>query len=281
MKKNRQTNVISFPFELFGRTGTAEGAEWMLDCLKEIVDDAVEEDTPARSKAYRDSVSWDEVNFTDFATAQSWRELANEVLSSSLNDNETLLWFGGNHLSVLPIYDYLQESDLILQWDAHLDIQEFSDNLTTLNHGNFLLSRQTPCAPIINLGHRDLLLPPKKVQKHFNKAYSIMAILGKENQVLEELQPFLKKSNRIWIDIDGDVFDPTFFPGVNYPLPFGISPQIFLQFLNVIDFTKVCGISISEFNPARDRYDLSAGLLAWLLEYILIRWHESPLSSSS
>jgi agmatinase len=84
-----------------------------------------------------------------------------------------------------------------------------------------------------------------------------------------------QKASRIVIDIDCDVFDPAFFPGSAHPLPFGLSPQTLLRFLDAAWSEKVIGLAISEFDPARDVRDQSLATLVWLLEYVLLRKYES------
>ena len=80
---------------------------------------------------------------------------------------------------------------------------------------------------------------------------------------------------RVLVDIDCDVFDPAFFPGSANPLPFGMSPQLLLRFLDAAWSDKVVGLAISEFDPARDVRDQSLATLIWLLEHILLKRHES------
>jgi arginase family enzyme len=78
----------------------------------------------------------------------------------------------------------------------------------------------------------------------------------------------------VFIDIDCDVFDPVFFPAVSHPLPFGIAPTTFLRILDAVWSERVAGISISEFEPARDQNDRSLATLVWLLGYVLLKRHE-------
>ena len=78
-------------------------------------------------------------------------------------------------------------------------------------------------------------------------------------------------AKRVWIDVDCDVFDPAFFPAVPLPLPFGLTPPLFLRMLEAVWSEKVCGLSVSEFDPGRDVRDTSLNLLGWLLEHVLLR----------
>ena len=72
-----------------------------------------------------------------------------------------------------------------------------------------------------------------------------------------------------------DVFDPAFFPGVSQPVPFGLAPQQVLALLDALEASKIAGVMISEFDPARDRDDRSLATLVWLVEHLLLKWYEN------
>jgi arginase family enzyme len=82
------------------------------------------------------------------------------------------------------------------------------------------------------------------------------------------------KADRVWIDIDADVFDPAFCPAVHQPAPFGLSPLQVLGLLDAVWSDKVVGVSVSEFDPGRDVRDTSLNLLGWLLEWVLLKKYE-------
>ena len=89
---------------------------------------------------------------------------------------------------------------------------------------------------------------------------------------------WLKKAcdgaERIFLDLDCDVFEPMFFPAVTQPVPFGLSPSLFLRLLEAISTERLAGIAFSEFDPRQDRNDACLGTLMWLLEYLLLRRYE-------
>jgi arginase family enzyme len=82
------------------------------------------------------------------------------------------------------------------------------------------------------------------------------------------------QAETVFLDLDCDVFDPAYFPAVAHPAPLGMSPQLFLRFLEAAWSSSLCGIAISEFDPARDRNDQSLTTLMWLIEYFLLKRHE-------
>jgi agmatinase len=75
--------------------------------------------------------------------------------------------------------------------------------------------------------------------------------------------------------LDCDVFDPAAFPAVTQPVPFGLSPSLLLRLLDAVWSPNVAGLFLSEFDPGRDRNDQSLAILVWLIEYLLLRRHET------
>ena len=92
---------------------------------------------------------------------------------------------------------------------------------------------------------------------------------------LERLRRAVGAAERVFLDLDCDVFDPAYFPAVAEPVPFGLAPPLFLRLLDAVWSPKVAGVFVSEFDPARDRDDRGLALLMWLLEYLLLRRYES------
>ena len=84
----------------------------------------------------------------------------------------------------------------------------------------------------------------------------------------------MAKAKRVWLDVDADVFDPAFAPGVGEPLPFGLDPREVLTLLFAAWGDKLAGVSVSEFLPARDVNDRTLELLGWLVERLLLKWAE-------
>jgi agmatinase len=127
---------------------------------------------------------------------------------------------------------------------------------------------------MINVGHRELLLRPEYVRRFYQADFPASELAVDAATALAKVQQACQAAERVFIDIDCDVFDPAFFPASAHPLPFGISPQLLLRFLDAVWSDKVVGLSLSEFDPARDEGDQSLATLVWLLEYVLLKKHE-------
>jgi agmatinase len=272
-----QTTAIVFPFDLFGSAGAGAGAELLADELREVLTDNKRERVPTRARAYTDKVRLRDFTFETLEAYQDWRARGRQAVRQALRRGDFLLWLTGNHLGALPLYDELGgggDGTLIVQFDAHLDIHHFGDCTPELSHGNFLLHCAT-LPPLLNLGHRELLLLPDYIARYYRQTFSAEQIAIDAGTVARQLRAATAGADSLFLDIDCDVLDTAFFPALPQSVPFGLSPQTLLTLLDAVWSDKVAGVSFSEFDPARDRNDQSLATLVWLLEWLLLKRYES------
>jgi arginase family enzyme len=271
-----KTSVIVFPFDLFGSGGTAAGASLLADELRTILADNRREKVTTRASAYTSQVRIRETAFDTLAACNGWRRQGRQLARQALRSGDFLIWLAGNHLGVLPVYDELagQDDTLVVQLDAHLDIHHFHDTSAELSHGNFLRHCAGPLPPLVNAGHRDLLLPADHIARYFRRTWSASALALEPAAVLGELRQTVTGAERVFLDIDCDVFDPAWFPGSAQPVPFGLAPPQVLGLIEAAWSPRVRGVFLSEFSPDRDQQDRSLAVLIWLLEYLLLRCYE-------
>jgi arginase family enzyme len=278
MDHGPRTTAVVFPFDLFGSSGAGAGAALLGDELREVLADNRRETVPTRAAAYTDRLRLREHTFEKLADYEGWRERGRQAVRQILRRGDFLLWLAGNHLGALPLYDELStlgERCLVVQLDAHLDIHDFAACTTELSHGNFLLHCAGPLPPIVNIGHRELLLRPEHVARHYRLTVPAERLALDPDRALAELREATQQAERVFFDIDCDVLDAAYFPAVGQPVPFGLSPQQLLRCLDAGWSERVAGVAVSEFDPARDRDDRSLATLVWLLEYLLLRRCES------
>lgn len=268
------TTAIIFPFDNFGGAGTGAGAQLLGDALREILDDNEAETAPTRADCYRGQLEIVEAEFDTPKQVADWRKRGRALARQSLADSDFTLWLAGNHLGVLPVLEELGKETLVLQFDAHLDIYALHDTTRHLSHGNYLSHADVPLPRVVNVGHRDLFLPPAEIAKSFEAAYPATELALDPAPALRALKAKAAAAKRIWIDIDCDALDPSVFPAVQLPLPFGLTPPLFLRLLEVVWSKKVAGVSLSEFDPGRDVRDTSLNFLGWFLEWLLLKRYE-------
>jgi arginase family enzyme len=271
-----KTTAVIFPFDLFGSSATGAGAALVADELREVLADNRRESVPTRARAYTEHVRIREFAFETLADYENWRRQGRRAVRSALGRGDFLLWITGNHLGALPVYDELsgQNDHLVVQFDAHLDIHNFHNCATELTHGNFLLHCDGPLPPLVNAGHRELLLTPEYIGRFFHRAFSAAELAIDPMSALGSLREAAGAASQVFLDIDCDVFDPAFFPAIGQPVPFGISPAFMLRLIDAVWGDNVAGVCVSEFDPGRDRDDRSLATIIWLLEYLLLRRYE-------
>lgn len=271
------TSVFVFPFDLFGSPGSGNGARLLCDAIREMVADNQAERKKTRADAYTKHIRIRETSFDNLQAFVDWRDRGCQLLREAIQRKEFIIWVTGNHLGTLPVYEEAAElatMPLFIQLDAHLDIYNLADCTAELSHGNFLLHSRRALPPIVNVGARELLLRPDYIKRYYQAVFTAEQIACDFESVIAKLASAVQKSNGIFIDIDCDAIDPSFFPAVANPLPFGLSPQQLLRCVNAVWSEKVVGVSIAEFDPSRDQNDRSLGLLIWLMEYLLLRRYE-------
>ena len=269
-----KTAVVVFPFDLFGSAGSGAGAELLSDALSEMISDSRREKGATRGHAYQDQVRISEFNFESMEAIAAWRKTGRQAARQAWKQGDFLLWLGGNHLGVLPVYEELGKNTLVLQLDGHLDIYNLSDCTEELSHGNFLLHADAPLPRILTAGHRDLFLKQEHIEKHYEQVFSATDVITDADRVVAEFVKAAASAEHIFIDIDCDAFDPAFFPGTTHPLPFGLAPSFVVKMIEAVGIDKLCGMAISEFDPSRDVSDQSLSTLIWLLEWLLLRLYE-------
>jgi agmatinase len=271
-----KTRALFFPFDLFGSSGTRAGVELLADAFQEMLADNRRERIPTRARAYTGKVRFEEFTFDTLQAYTDWREQARQAVHQAWLRGEFMLWITGNHLGVLPLYEEIahHQDALVVQFDAHLDIYNLSDCTTELSHGNFLLHCEKPLPTIINLGHRELLLRPDYIARYYQKCFPASELAVNPQPALAFVTQACQSASRVLLDVDCDVFDPAYFPASSHLQPFGLSPQLFLRFLEAAWCPQVIGLALSEFDPARDLRDQGLSTLLWLLEYVLLKRHE-------
>jgi arginase family enzyme len=276
-----KTSAVFFPFDLFGSGGCGAGAQLLADASQEMLADNRREKIATSARAYAGKVRCHEFSFETLAAYQEWRHQARLAARRVLDQGDFLLWVAGNHLGVLPVYEELgrrqhtpSKRTLVMQLDAHLDIYNLSDCTSELSHGNFLLHAETSLPDIINVGHRELLLRPEYVGKHYRHTVSAAELAIDPARSLDMVRAACAEAGHVFLDLDCDVFDSAFFPAQAHPVPFGLAPQLLLRLLDAVWSERFIGLAISEFDPSRDSADRSLATLMWLIEYVLLRRHE-------
>ncbi len=96
--------------------------------------------------------------------------------------------------------------------------------------------------------------------------------IGEIDQINRELEYFIREQDAIYVTIDLDGFSSAFAPGVSASSPLGFTPDLVLECLKTIIYSKkLRAIDIAEMNPQFDRDQQTAKLAAGLLHFTFHR----------
>jgi len=92
-----------------------------------------------------------------------------------------------------------------------------------------------------------------------------------EMQALQQkLSSFIETNDYLYITVDLDGFSSAFAPGVSAPSPLGFTPHFLYKMLRFLfDTQKVISFDVAELNPTVDADNLTAGLAAKLVDYVV------------
>jgi len=182
------------------------------------------------------------------------------ALVKHLSSNEKFIFLGGDHSVTYPIIDAIKDhhkSFDILHFDAHADLyNEFEGDK---------YSHACPFARIMELGvvNRLVQVGIRTLTKHLREQaekFNVEIIEMRNIHLMKDL----KFSDKLYISIDLDGFDPAYAPGVSHHEPGGLTPRQVINFLHGIN-CEIIGADIVELNPSRDLSNITAALAAKLL----------------
>ncbi|MGR8934921.1 MAG: arginase [Gammaproteobacteria bacterium] len=200
------------------------------------------------------------------------------------------LVIGGDHSCALGtwpgVLQGLRDSERLgLIWlDAHMDAHTFATTPSGNIHGMPVAALLGKAGPRLSTMYPDgLFLQSDKLILIGVRSYEaeehallqqagVKIVFGAEIDDLTQtlLAAVARLSRRcalIGISLDLDVIDPADAPGVETPVPGGISAAALLAALaSVKGHAKICGLEISEFNPENDRHAKTLLLMKSIIE---------------
>lgn len=181
-------------------------------------------------------------------------------IQNIINNQEKFIFLGGDHSVSFPIIDAIKDfhgSFDILHFDAHADLyDEFEGDR---------FSHACPFARIMELGvvNRLVQVGIRTLTKHLREQADKFNVEIIEMRNISRMDN-LKFSDKLYISIDLDGFDPAYAPGVSHHEPGGLTPRQVINFLHDLN-CEIIGADIVELNPARDQTNITAALAAKLL----------------
>ncbi len=175
---------------------------------------------------------------------------------------------GGEHsISYGPIKVYLEEYDdlVLLHLDAHADLRDGYEGYH-YSHASIIrrvLDHFKEGHKLIQYGIRS---GTKEEYDHMNKTHSLKT---SRSEFLESVKE-IRQDRPIYLTLDLDYFDPSFFPGTGTPEPGGEDFHSFIALMKILKNKKFVGADIVELAPELDSSGNSSVFAAKVLREVLL-----------
>mgnify|MGYP001607627189 CR=1 FL=1 len=188
--------------------------------------------------------------------------------SEFLSQGKFIVILGGEHSITAGAFQAYAEKFKnlsVLQLDAHSDLRpEYQGS--KYNHAS-VMSRVRELCPIAQVGIRSLDI----TEKPFIDKTRVFLAEEIYNKTSWQNQAINKLTDKVYITIDLDVFDPAIMPSTGTPEPGGLGWYQVLEFLKkVISKKELAGFDVVELCPNKN--DRSSDFLAAKLIYKLLSY---------
>ncbi len=216
-------------------------------------------------------------DFGNFNPIKQRKEII-QIWEKAKKTNSKLLVLGGDHSIT---YDTLINApwgkEVALVWiDAHADLADEYPQGIFQSHGtvftNLIAKLGLKKEQLLFIGGHAYTITSSEYQKiKKNKTTNYIAtqdILTNQNKSLEKIKEFVSKFKIIYLSIDADAIDQAFVPTVATMEPFGLTPSIIVDILNIllpkshyVDF-----VEISYERTNKTALNFGVGLIFRILE---------------
>ena len=210
------------------------------------------------------------MNFAD-SDPERAVQIIEDTVSEYLRSGKKLVFLGGEHSVTVGVVRAFAQKDSnlsVLHLDAHADLRE-SYQRSRFNHA-CVTARLLESCPVVSVGIRSMSVEEfKRIQGEELSVYTVQKI-RKQDWWMEAAVSHL--TDRVYITIDLDVFDPYIVPGVGTPEPGGMRWEEVLAFLRLVFKQKQGGgFDVVELSP-RAESDRSAFIAAKLIYRLIGYW---------
>ena len=190
--------------------------------------------------------------FTDKPVSEksSPKKMSKEVekrVSDHLKNNKTTVLLGGEHsVSIGAIRAHAKKQKIsVLQLDAHSDMRD--TYLGSSHNHACIMARAKEVAQVVQVGIRSMDTSEKIDEK---RVFFAKDIHGKKDWIKKAISLL---TDKIYLTIDLDVFDPSVLPSTGTPEPGGLTWYEVLDFIKEVAKTKkIVGFDIVELAPNKN-----------------------------
>ncbi len=236
----------SIPYD--GTSTWGKGADQAFAAFLEAAENMELYDIETDSEVYKKGIHIIE-EITEKSTSEAVYEAVYKSTKKLVEKNKFLTFFGGEHsvsIGILKAF-YEKHPDItILQLDAHADLRPSYDG-SKYNHA-CAVHEASKNANLIQVGIRSM----DSVEKPFlnkKKCFFAEDIYGQDEWMQKSIDLM---SDKVYITVDLDVFDPSIMPSTGTPEPGGMTWNPMIKYLKkVFEQKNVLGFDIVELAPIK------------------------------
>ncbi|MBU8923454.1 MAG: agmatinase [Bacteroidales bacterium] len=198
-----------------------------------------------------------------------------KLVNSILDSGAVPFFLGGDHSVTWPIFEALNTRVPridILHFDAHPDLYDNLDDNRESHACPFArIMEKGTVGRLVQVGIRSTTGHQIEQAARFGVETISMQEIHSADGSISGLKEKLIFDNPLYISFDIDALDPAFAPGVSHFEPGGLTSRQAISFIQSLSAPSIAGADIVEYNPDRDRSDVTAYLCAKIFKEIAAR----------
>jgi len=189
-----------------------------------------------------------------------------KTIQQLLSQKKFPITVGGDHsitFDILKGFDKSKKKISVVYFDAHPDFVCSSRNYYGSVVCDVLDLKYVDLKSSVEIGSRAIEAEEmQNIKKKKMKVISIADIKEKGvKKVFQEIKNYVRK-NSVYLSIDVDVVDPAFAPGVDTPVPGGLSSSELQYLTQQIAHLGLVGLDVMETSPPHDIQCMTSHLAA-------------------
>jgi agmatinase len=264
--ENSEIVLIGIPDESGSRSKRKKGVSKAPDSIRKVSN---ERDVFGKNRKVQSQTGIIKKKICDIGNVK--KNMIKKTISKLIKKNKIPIVLGGDHSitgEILAGFKNLKDISLVY-FDAHPDIRCTREKYygsvicDVLKLGNinpkkslFIGIRASESEEIKNLKSENLfVITPYDISN-----------LGIK-KIFEKIKK--KVGGKIYISVDMDVLDPAFAPGVDTPVPGGLTSQQLIFLLKKISSLGLIGMDVVEINPKYDEQKMTSHLASRIIAEVI------------
>lgn len=259
--------IVILPVAYDGTSTWNKGADKGPEAIIEASGNMELYDIETDSEVYKKGIFTDSIIEADAPVSEIVKAINHEV-QGYIEQGKFVVVIGGEHsvsIGAVNAHCSAYPGLTVLQLDAHTDLRQ-QYNGSKYNHA-CVMARARELSPIVQVGIRSM----DASEKQFVNPDSIFFAKDTYNNKDWFAQAVSKMSDRVYVTIDVDVFDPSIMPSTGTPEPGGLLWYEVLGFLKLVfEQRDVIGFDVVELCP--DERNKSPDFMTAKLIYKLLSY---------